>query len=76
MIEKQQRRKSRRGCVTEVKGETDDAEGSVYIYVFHIVITVSIKQLKQGNRKARWGGHIAFGFVLCTGTRAGLFMFE
>lgn len=48
----------------------------VYIYVFHIVITVSIKQVKQGNRKARWGAHIAFGFVLCRGTRAGLFMFE
>lgn len=36
----------------------------VYMYVFQIVITVSIKQVKQGKRKARWGGHIAFGFVL------------
>ena len=27
--------KSRRGCVTEAKGEIDDAEGSVYICIPH-----------------------------------------
>ena len=38
--------------------------------------TVIIEQVKQGSRKARWGGHIAFGLVLYRGARAGLFMFE